>query len=400
MQTISKSNYDEKQRVLEIYVTKRVDSTNSFDFETEIDELLKNNDETASICFNLSGTEYISSACLRIFLKYAKIYNNSSIVEARPEVYDVLEETGFKNFYHVERKMKKYSVDGLEIVGRGATGTVYRIDRDTIIKVFNENSCSKEVIKHELDVSKAAFVQGITTAIPYEVVKVGKQYGTIYELIKSKTYSEILHESGDEFDSYAKSYGKFMHEMNKIEVGDSIFPSTLEVYGKLKGLANARASEDVKEIYNALFDSIPERGTYIHGDFHPKNVMDADGNLILIDMGESSHGHPIFDVMSLGCLRMALTEVPEACVGFIGLESDELIRLWDKFIPAYFNCDDKEKLKHINNVCLLYSTIRAVPILVGLPNYPEVSKEKVINQIKELYSDKTNLDLSIFDHID
>lgn len=399
METILKSNYDEKQKILEIYVTKRVDSTNSSTFNQEIEELIENTPEIKHLRFNLSETEYISSACLRVFLKYAKVYKDSSLVEVNHEVYDVLDITGFKNFYHIERKMKNYNVDGLEIVGRGATGVVYRIDRDTIIKVFNDN-CSKEVIQHEMDVSKEAFVHGITTAIPYEVVKVGKNYGTVYELIKSETFSEILHQDKDHFETNARKYGKFMHEMNKIEIDSSIFSNTSVVYEKLKGLVHARASEEVKEIYTALFDSIPERNTYVHGDFHPKNVMAMGDDLVLIDMGESSHGHPIFDVMSLGCLRLALLDVPQACVQFIGLTPEELKKLWDNFLPAYFHCEDKEQLKHINNVCLLYSTIRAIPILVGLPNYPEEAKEKIIAQIKALYHDKSNMDLSIFDYID
>ena len=395
MQTILSNSFDEANGILEICVTNRVDSTNSQIFDEEIQALL-NGKEVKSICFNLKDTEYVSSACLRVFLKYAKEYKDSSLVEVNPSVYDVLDMTGFKNFYHVEKKMKNYSIDGLEIVGRGATGIVYRIDRDTIIKVFNE-SCTKDVIKHEMAISKEAFVHGITTAIPYEVVQVGKNYGTIYELIQSKTLAEILHHSGDQFDEIAKKYGRFMHEMNQIDVGDTVFPSTAVTYEKMKLLANARASEDVKVIYNDLFDSIPNRNTYIHGDFHPKNIMAMGDDLVLIDMGESSHGHPIFDVMSLGCLCMALVEVPEACVNFIGLEPEELKKLWSKFLSGYFNCEDEEQLQHISNVCLLYSTIRAVPILVGLPNYPEESKAKVISKIKELYQDQANRDLSIFD---
>ncbi len=395
MQVIVSNRFDETKGILEIGVAKRIDSTNSLEFDQEIQTLIKDK-EVKSITFNLKETEYVSSACLRVFLKYAKKYQDCSMIEVCPEIYDVLDMTGFNHFYRIERKMKHYSIEGLEIVGRGATGIVYRIDRDTIIKVFHENS-SKELIKHEMAISKEAFVHGITTAIPYEVVKVGKQYGTIYELIESKTLAEILHTSGDHFDEVARKYGKFMHEMNQIQVGNTVFPSTSTTYGRLKWLANNKASEDVKAIYNDLFDSIPDRETYVHGDFHPKNVMAMGDDLVLIDMGESSHGHPIFDVMSLGCLVLALVEVREACVGFIGLEPEELERLWGVFLSAYFNSDDEEKLKHISNVCLLYSTIRAVPILVGLPNYPEESKVKVIHKIKELYSDETNRDLSIFD---
>ena len=304
--------------------------------------------------------------------------------------------TGFKNFYHVEKKMKDYSVDGLEVIGKGATGTVYRVDADTIIKVFND-VFALDQIKREMDASKAAFVSGIATAIPYEVVKVGNKYGTIYELIKSKTLSEILQESGDEFDSIAKKYGKFMREMHQVDVSNANFKSTTESYAQYKPVIAGKLGSETAEIYNTLLDSIPDRNTYVHGDFHPKNIMVTGNDFLLIDMGESSHGHPIFDVMALGVLRLALADLPEKCQMFVGISSDELIRLWDLFIPEYFDTNDEEKIKHISNVCLLYSSIRAIGLLALLPYFTPTEKETILNRIKELYSDKSNMDLSIFD---
>ena len=395
MPTVLSSNFDEKSGTLEVSVTRRVDSTNSQEFDEEIQNLVKDKD-VKHICFNLSETEYVSSACLRVFLKYAKEYKDSSLVEVNPSVYDVLDMTGFKNFYHVEKKMKDYSVEGLEVIGKGATGTVYRVDADTIIKVFND-VFALDQIKREMDASKAAFVSGIATAIPYEVVKVGNKYGTIYELIKSKTLSEILQESGDEFDSIAKKYGKFMREMHEVDVSNANFKSTTESYAQYKPVIAGKLGSEIAEIYNTLLDSIPDRNTYVHGDFHPKNIMVTGNDFLLIDMGESSHGHPIFDVMALGVLRLALADLPEKCQTFVGISSDELIRLWYLFIPEYFGTNDEEKVKHISNVCLLYSSIRAIGLLALLPYFTPTEKETILNRIKELYSDKSNMDLSIFD---
>ena len=395
MPTVLSSNFDEKSGTLEVSITRRVDSTNSQELDEEIQNLVKDKD-VKHICFNLSETEYVSSACLRVFLKYAKEYKDSSLVEVNPSVYDVLDMTGFKNFYHVEKKMKDYSVDGLEVIGKGATGTVYRVDADTIIKVFND-VFALDQIKREMDASKAAFVSGIATAIPYEVVKVGNKYGTIYELIKSKTLSEILQESGDEFDSIAKKYGKFMREMHQVDVSNANFKSTAESYAQYKPVIAGKLGSETAEIYNTLLDSIPDRNTYVHGDFHPKNIMVTGNDFLLIDMGESSHGHPIFDVMALGVLRLALADLPEKCQTFVGISSDELIRLWDLFIPEYFDTNDEEKIKHISNVCLLYSSIRAIGLLALLPYFTPTEKETILNRIKELYSDKSNMDLSIFD---
>ena len=52
-----------------------------------------------------------------------------------------------------------------------------------------------------------------------------------------------------------------------------------------------------KALINGVIDRIPHRDTFIHADYHPKNVMLSNDELILIDVGDSGLGHPIADLM-------------------------------------------------------------------------------------------------------
>ena len=107
-----------------------------------------------------------------MILRLRKQEPELAIVNASPEVYEIFEMTGFTEMMPVSRAYRRVSVDGCEVIGQGANGKVYRLDPETIIKVYlNPNSLPD--IHRERELARKAFVLGIPTAIPYDVVKVG-----------------------------------------------------------------------------------------------------------------------------------------------------------------------------------------------------------------------------------
>ena len=54
------------------------------------------------------------------------------------EIYDIFEVTGFTDIFKVQKRLREISVENCEVIGEGANGKVYRLDDETIIKVFGE----------------------------------------------------------------------------------------------------------------------------------------------------------------------------------------------------------------------------------------------------------------------
>lgn len=54
-----------------------------------------------------------------------------------PAVYEILETTGFTELLNVRKRLREISVEGCEQIGAGVSSRVYRIDDDTIVKVFS-----------------------------------------------------------------------------------------------------------------------------------------------------------------------------------------------------------------------------------------------------------------------
>lgn len=137
----------------------KVDTSNAAEVEKEIFAFVDEY-KPAKVIIDAQKLKYISSAGLRVILKLKKTVDDSIIINASLEVYDILDMTGFTNLIDVKKAFREVSVEGCEMIGKGGHGTVYRLDGDTIVKLYGENEPFDE-IEREVSYSKKAFVYGI-----------------------------------------------------------------------------------------------------------------------------------------------------------------------------------------------------------------------------------------------
>ena len=152
-----------------IELSGRIDSNNVAEAEQIISEKLPQ-DPTYGVVLNAEKLDYISSAGLRMVLRIKKAFPDLKIIGVSSEVYEILEMTGFTEMMEVQRAYRVVSIEGCEEIGRGANGTIYRIDQDNVVKVYN-NPDALDDIKHEREVAKLALILGLPTAISYDVVR-------------------------------------------------------------------------------------------------------------------------------------------------------------------------------------------------------------------------------------
>ncbi len=153
----------------------RMDTNAANAVKDDIDRQLAALEPISRLTCDLADVDYISSSGLRVLLGLAKRCHDFEVTEAQPDVYRVFEMTSFNKIMTVRRALRRMSVEGCDVIGRGGVGVVYRIDDDTIIKVFREGTSMDEV-QNEVSLSKEAFVLGMPTAISFDVVRVGSQY--------------------------------------------------------------------------------------------------------------------------------------------------------------------------------------------------------------------------------
>ena len=236
----------------------RLDTASAQQVTGDIEKMLAKAGPISQLVCEAGRLEYISSSGLRILLGLAKKYPGLRITEVQPEVYGVLEMTGFTKLMTVERALRQLSVEGCELIGRGGVGTVYRLDDDTIIKVFREGTTMEEV-RTEITMAKEAFVLGMPTAISFDVVRVGGQYGLVYELLRAETLSTCIGREPERLDEFAREYAQLLRQLHGIRVAEGgTIPRAIErERASVRRLRRYFAQEDV-DLMLEIIDAIPE----------------------------------------------------------------------------------------------------------------------------------------------
>lgn len=334
--------------VLTVFLEGRIDSTNSVDVGTEIEKIVEENPSEA-IALDAENLEYISSAGLRIILKLRKSNENLKITNVSSEVYDIFDMTGFTEMITVEKAYRRLSIDGCEVIGQGANGKVYRLDRDTIIKVYY-NSDALPDIHRERELARKAFVLGIPTAIPYDVVKVGESYGSVFELLNAKSFAKLIAAEPEKLDHYVGLYVDLLKKIHATELKPGDMPDMKEVaLGWAEFLRDYLPNDQAEKLVN-LVKAVPQDNHMMHGDYHIKNVMMQNGEVLLIDMDTLCMGHPVFEMASVFLAYVGYSENDHSISqSFMGIPHETAEEIWAKTARLYFGTDDEEKLKELTD---------------------------------------------------
>ena len=339
----------------------KIDTTNAAEFEQELMAA-----KPAEL--DASELEYISSAGLRVLLKLAKAVGDVTVSNVSSEVYEILDVTGFTEILNVRKAMRKVSVKGLEKIGEGGNGIVYRLDDDKIIKVSKETG-NLAALQNELDTSKQAFLSGLPAAIVYDVVETEDGYGQIYEMLNASMMSKAVRENPQDVGKYSKQFASLAQQLHSTKYnGKNLKPKKKEYTEAFSQIASYFEADEAAEI-NRLIDSIPDRNTFIHGDLHMGNIMLQNGEPMLIDLGESGVGHPIFDLaeiyLAYAFLPHSSYMTPERLLATIGMNAELCEAVWTEFIAKYFDCSTRE-LEHKISIIAGYAQLRLLLLTILL----------------------------------
>ena len=342
--------FELSDNLLTLFFEGELNSYNADVIEKEVDEVLSSS-KFQTLNLDFAKLNYISSAGLRIILKIKQKHDDSHVINANLDVYDVLQMTGFTNIMDVKKAMREMSVEGAEIIGEGFFSTVYRIDKDTIIKVFNRTSDEKQ-IERELKLAKQAFVLGIPTAISFDIVKVKDKLGVRFEMLDCMSLKNAFIKYPEKYDELLNKYVDLLKKINTTECFDPSVPSIKKFFIEKVDAIKHLLDEAHYEKLLGLMKSVPERSTFVHGDCHFKNIMVQGEDFLLIDMDTLSVGHPIFELANLRCPYVAFEEdAPGNCEQFFGMKAEYCVKLYDDIIRLYFGKEDETIKDKIALVC-------------------------------------------------
>lgn len=341
--------YDERDDTLTIYLEGRIDANSAPVVEDAINALV---DELSpkQVALDASGLDYLSSAGLRIVMRLLKRVETVRIVNATPAVYEVLDMTGISEMLSVTRLPRELSLEGLRQIGAGAFGRVYRLDAERVIKVYAPEVNPLDKIERERAVARQAFIHGIPSAIPFEVARVGQEHGIIYELVDAQTLGEAVSAEPDRLDEYATRMADLLLQLHGTHFEEGLLPDARAIFHGWVDVAERSAlyAPRTIELLRAFVDGFGAADTFVHGDFHPANIMVMpDGELLLIDMGDASMGSPDIDLAgTFHVLRIAARR-PGGAQRLTGMSEQALDRLWAIFVRHYFGVKREDEVAAI-----------------------------------------------------
>ena len=337
----------------------RIDSNNAAQVEKEIFDIFGAN-EGKEMAFDAGKLEYISSAGLRVLLKAQKTKDKPiTISNVSRDVYEIFETTGFVDLLDVKKALRKVSLAGCEKIGSGGHGNVYRLDEETIVKIYHDNS-PLDKIEKESEYAKNAFVHGVPSAIAYDVVETEEGLGLVFEMAGATTVSKYIMEHPDKLQEYGVKLGRLLKTLNSTEADPKLYGDIKQIY--LDRVEQARefyTDEEINQMIK-MINSIPEGSGMIHGDFHTNNVMvQPDGELVLIDMADISRGNAIYDIGG-AFLTMYLSGMnnPDITRQVIGIDYEMSKQVWGVMLSTYYGTTDPQKLEFIGKKLGSFALLR------------------------------------------
>jgi uncharacterized protein (TIGR02172 family) len=345
------------------------------------------NDGATRLTLDFAGVDYISSSGLRAVLGTAKLFGDAllKVTRSNADIYEIFQTTGFTDMLQIEKPLRKISLAGCEVIGKGSVGTLYRLDEETIVKVY-EPHIQQEAIDRERANARAALKCGLPCAIIYDTVDAGGKIGVVYEMLHAHTLAEIIEgdaagvtQSADwmhknisdalrkaHLAKYAKDMAQMAKKLHSSDASGTGVPSVKEMWlgwtDRLKGVASeAQIAEARRRIL-----SQSDAQTFVHGNLHPQNIMAQNGEYLLMDMGDVGYGSPLFDLAATSaCLEHSAQRMaPAPCQEAYGMSPQVCAEFYKEFIQCYAEGEDLAALQK------QISELAAVRQLLGLAQQP------------------------------
>ena len=276
-------------------------------------------------------------------------------------------------------KFREISTDGCPEIGRGAHGIVYQTAPDMLVKVYNENT-SLDSIRKERELARWAFVKGIPTAIPFDIVCVGDRYGIVFEHLEAISSADYIRESPEHFESFLKQSVALLKQIHAITAEPGELPDmkqqTLSWLPKLHSFLP-------EELYAALCDfvnTIPDRNTILHADFHMNNILICGDELMLIDMDTLSTGDPIFELATVFVSYRQFPSIEPKAAFMLGIDVETAAKICDRIFELYLDGANEETLLEVKNTAQLLGCIRIIDYVDRHTELPASDRKKCVDR--------------------
>ena len=327
-----------------------------------------------TLILDLAACTYVSSMGIRVILSQHKTLaprgGRVELTNVQPELRRVFELSGLTQLVTVRDKAREISLEGLEYLSEGVFGEVFRIDDETIVKLYRRG-VDPAVVEKEKVFSRAAFIAGIPTAISYDIVSSGDRLGIAYEMLGADSLASLMRREPERMSDHARLMAQLARTIHSTEADPAVFPDMkAAAFGWLDTMAPLLEPADVRLLRKKI-ETIPDEGSCVHFDLHGGNVMVVNGEPVVIDMGDFSRGSHYFD---LGLTTMIYWPLVGICERVTKLPNELGAIFLEHFLDHYFAdlpAEERQKFEKDRPFFASLRFLHSIPLLEAVPEFRE-----------------------------
>ena len=340
------------------------------------------------LVIDFTACPFISSAGIRtILMAHRRMATSGGTLVARnlsPAVREIFDLTGLSKVITLAKTAREISVDGCELLSSGVCGECFRLDSETVVKLYKDG-VHISMAEQEKTYAKAAFVLGIPTAISYDVVTCGTRSGIVFELLNAELFSAAIRRDPQLIDTHAKRLADLAASLHTAKGDAEVLPQLQDrIRDYIHQLGDAFSPAEISLLL-ARLDAIPDADTCVHFDLHTSNIMVQDGELVIIDMGDFSIGSNMFDI-GLIYLIYGIPELENSMLA-TKIPVEQGLEFWDHFQKHYFADRPAEEKQFFEENRYFLASMRTIHVITYLthmrPKFERQLTEILLPRIME-----------------
>ena len=156
-------------------------------------------------------------------------------------------------------------------------------------------------------------------------------------------------------------YVKLLKKIHSTVVPEGKLPAMKDVVTGWADFMQDYLPEETGAKLEALVAAIPPDNHMIHGDYHTKNVVLTEDDVLLIDMDTLAVGDPVFEFASMFNAFIGFSELDHNVIKeFQGFSHDISVQFWNKVLAEYAGTDDKEVLSAMEDKARIIGYTRLI----------------------------------------
>ena len=344
------------------------------------------------IVVDFTKCPFISSAGIRTLLKaHRRMAAAGGKFIARnlsPSVREVFDVTGISKVITITKTAREISIEGRELLSAGVCGECFRLDNETVVKLYKDG-VDLGMAELEKRYAQAAFVLGIPTAVSYDVVTCGTRSGIVFELLNAELFSSVIRRDPQQIDRHAKRLADLATSLHAAKGDAEVLPRLKDrIRDYINQLRGVFEPAEIALLLERL-EVIPDADNCVHFDLHSSNIMEQDGELVIIDMGDFSIGSNHFDI-GLMYLIYGLPELG-MCALATKIDTAHGVQFWNSFATHYFAGRPAEERAFFDANRYFLASLRIVCAINYLPHM----REQFSKQVRELLLPKIRVEAGV-----